>query len=108
MDIHFWQKEGKSYWGLTRQLARLKHYNHSFQCPVLLLLLLCPVQQSSKWVLGLFPVTTKNIFHLFCQVDNHDGVAGDRPARIWGSILDPLPVVHPVDLRGGNMFVGGF
>ena len=59
-------------------------------------------------LLGLFPVITKNIFHLFCQVDNHDGVAGDRPPRIRRSILDPLPVVHPVDLRGGNVFMGVF
>ena len=39
-------------------------------------------------------------FHLFCQVDNHDGVAGDRSARVGRSILDLLPVVHPVDLEG--------
>ena len=94
MDIYLWKKEGKSFRGLTHQLARPKHCNHSFQCPV---------KQSS--VLGLFPVITKKIFHLFCQVDNHDGVAGDRPSRIGRSILDPLPVVHPVDLGGGNMFI---
>ena len=38
--------------------------------------------------------------HLFCQVDNHDGVAGDRSTRIGRSVLDLLPVVHPVDLEG--------
>ena len=37
--------------------------------------------------------------HLFCQVDNHDGVAGDRSTRIGRSVLDLLPVVHPVDLE---------
>ena len=40
---------------------------------------------------------------LFCQVDNHDGVAGDRSARVGRSVLDLLPVVHPVDLEG-SMF----
>ena len=52
-----------------------------------------------KKLLNICFFVRKQLFHLFCEVDNHDGVAGDGSARVGRSLLDPLPVVHPVDLQ---------
>ena len=45
--------------------------------------------------------------YLFSQVDDHDGVACDSSSRVRRGILDPLPVVNPVDLQRRCTYVWG-